>query len=206
MAADPSNGWEATAHRFMTERSRIGATTVAAWSQSLPARASVLDLGCGHGVPITEVLIESGLEVFAIDASPTLVSAFQQRFPGVSVRCEAVEASSLFDRSFDAALAIGLLFLLPAATQRALLPRIARALRPGGRFLFTAPRQAVVWQDLSTGQRSESLGEAAYRAALAEAGFEIEVTYLDEGGNHYFDTLLRRPIGGVRVESVAARS
>jgi len=66
---DKSNGYEAAAERFMSARNpRIGAVTVRRWSQILSPRCSVLDLGCGNGVPVSQTLIEQGLTVKWRDA------------------------------------------------------------------------------------------------------------------------------------------
>jgi len=187
MQRDRSNGWEAVAGRFMAQRSSIGADTVRAWSRALPSRASVLDLGCGAGVPISEALMDAGCEVSGVDASPSLVAEFRRRFPEAPVVCEPVEESGFFARSYDGIVAIGLLFLLQPGVQRAVIHRVAAALKPGGRFLFTAPVQASAWADLLTGRRSVSLGREAYRRTLRSAGLEVIGEYVDEGENHYFD-------------------
>lgn len=186
---DPSIGYEAIAGEFIAarERSRIGVATVRAWARSLPAGASVLDLGCGSGVPIAKALIEAGFAVLGVDASPTLAAAFHRRFPGAPVACETAEGSRFFDRTFDAAVAIGLVFLLPAEVQRRLILKVSTALKPAGRFLFTAPAQACTWADALTGRRSLSLGAAAYTALLADAGLTLAGEHDDEGGNHYYD-------------------
>lgn len=68
-----------------------------------------------------------------------------------------------------------------------MIARVAKALRPGGRFLFSAPREACEWQDLLTGRRSVSLGEAGYARLLEEAGLQLVDCYTDEGANNYFD-------------------
>lgn len=187
---DLSNGYEGIAADFIKGRGQavggIGALAVRRWAQLLPPRATVLDLGCGTGIPITQVLLEAGLKVYAVDASPTLVSTFRQNFPGVPVVCEAAEQSAFFHRQFDAALAVGLLFLLPEAAQAALVGNVAEALRPGGRFLFTAPAQPLTWLDAMTGQRSASLGAATYSAWLAAAGLSLMEEFSDEGQNHYY--------------------
>jgi SAM-dependent methyltransferase len=186
---DASNGYEAIAPEFMKRReeSSIGAVAVRRWSSALPSGAAILDLGCGHGVPIAKALIEDGFDVYGIDASPTLVAAFRSRFPHAHVTCEAVEDSDFFARKFDGALAIGLIFLLDADTQRELIRKVAQALTPGGRFLFTAPRDACVWTDVLTGRWSLSLGAEGYEAILTGAGLAVVDEYLDEGDNHYFD-------------------
>ena len=186
---DPSNGYEAFASEFMRYRgdSSIGVATVRRWALALRPGATILDLGCGHGVPLATALIDDGFIVYGVDASPTLTEAFRRRFPHAHVACEAVEASAFFGRTFDAALTIGLMFLLDAETQRNLIHKVAQALIPGGRFLFTSPMQVCTWTDVLTGRRSQSLGTDGYKAILASAGLTLLDEYLDEGENHYFD-------------------
>jgi len=165
-------------------------STVRRWAHSLPQGASVLDLGCGHGVPISMTLIEEGVVVYGVDASPSLTAAFQCRFPHAPVACEAVEDSPFFGRTFDGVIAVGLMFLLPGEGQRQLIGKVAQALNPGGRFLFTSPAQVCTWIDKLTGRQAQSLGVEAYRAALAESGFALAGEHVDEGDNHYYDACL----------------
>ena len=185
---DTSNGYDALASEFIKLRgeSNIGVATVRKWARTLPPGAAILDLGCGHGDPLAVSLVDDGYKIYGIDASPTLVAAFQRRLPQAHATCEAVEDSSFFARSFDAVLAVGLIFLLDADTQRELIRKIARTLSPGGRFLFTAPRQVCTWTDILTGGPSRSLGAEVYEATLTGAGLTLVDEYLDQGENHYF--------------------
>jgi SAM-dependent methyltransferase len=188
--ADASNGYQNFAHAFMEARDPfIGVDAVRDWARVLPAGAAILDLGCGSGVPISRALIEDGYSLFGVDASPTLAGEFSRRFPRASVACEPVETSSFFNRRFDGAVAIGLIFLLPADVQRRLVLKVASALNPGGRFLFSAPYQVCEWEDLITGRQSRSLGRDAYSAILAEAGLTLVEAYTSAAGNHYFHAL-----------------
>ena len=191
---DRSNGYEGVAAEFLAGRGSpqsagIGAGTVRAWARQLTPGASVLDLGCGSGLPITVVLLDAGLDVYALDASPSFVAAFTLRFPKTPVVCEAVEESSFFGRQFDAMLAWGLMFLLSPPAQRALIPRICAALSSGGRLLFTSPPKAITWNDAMTGLESRSLGAAEYRRLLSAAGLAVLREYEDEGENHYYDAI-----------------
>jgi len=190
--ADVANGWDAIAEEFIARRdkSRIGVVTLRRWAASLPAGASVLDLGCGSGTPLSAALMEDGFDLWGVEASPRLVAEFQKRFSRAHIACEEAESSGFFGHKFDGVIAIGLVFLLSPAAQTQLLRRIPAALKPGARFLFTAPMQVVTWPDILTGRESRSLGKDAYAAILADAGLSLSGEYTDEGGNHYYDFLL----------------
>ena len=190
MNHDRSEGWDDVADAFVAARSATGAALVRDWAQAeLPPHATVVDIGCGSGVPITQVLVDQGLDVFAIDASPALLAHFRQRFPGVPSACEAAQDSAFFGRRFDAAVAVGLIFLLSDADQARLIARVGNALQPGGRFLFTAPSQACAWPDLLTGRQSRSLGLPAYQQLLRTHGLRLLGCERDEGNNHYYDAI-----------------
>jgi 2-polyprenyl-3-methyl-5-hydroxy-6-metoxy-1,4-benzoquinol methylase len=169
------------------ERFAVGLQTVRMWAQSFVPGAELLDLGCGHGVPLSMVLINDGFAVYGIDASPTMVAAFRQRFPRVPVACEPVEESRFFDRSFDGVLAWGLLFLLSEEAQRGIISKVASVLNPGGTFLFTCPSQRCTWTDALTGRQSRSLGAEAYTRLASEVGLLLTGTHTDEGDNHYYE-------------------
>jgi 2-polyprenyl-3-methyl-5-hydroxy-6-metoxy-1,4-benzoquinol methylase len=74
---DPSGGWEAIADKFLAARSHVGADVVREWSKLLPPGATIVDIGCGSGAPISEVLTVERFAVFGIDGSPTLLEAFR---------------------------------------------------------------------------------------------------------------------------------
>lgn len=184
---DKSNGYEKMAEHFIAVRNpRIGEATVRRWSRQLAPHTAILDLGCGHGVPISQVLIEEGFEVYGVDASAKMIAAFRRRLAAAHAECCAVEESNFFGRKFDAIIAWGLIFLLPAETQRTVLHKIADALNPGGKFLFTFSKQAASWLDSITGRESVSLGAEGYRHILHSEGFAIVGEDSDEGENHYY--------------------
>jgi 2-polyprenyl-3-methyl-5-hydroxy-6-metoxy-1,4-benzoquinol methylase len=183
-----SNGYEEFARRFaaIRDNSTVGVGTVAEWAKSLPEGARVLDLGCGNGVPISQLLVQCGLRVHGVDASPTLVEQFRKRLPGATVDCATVEDALVPESQFDAAIAWGLIFLLSPEVQALVIDKVSRTLRPGGRFLFTAPAQQCEWPDALTGRHSVSLGAARYQELLEQQGLKLLGTTTDEGGNHYF--------------------
>ena len=191
---DLSNGYESVSEEFLVRRGNsrtrsiaIGVQEVRKWAETLPRGSSVIDLGCGPGLPITVVLVEEGLQVFGVDAAPSFVAAFQRNLPGTPIVCESVLESRLFDQTFGAVLSIGLMFLLKAEEQHRLIRRFADTLVPGGRLLFTSPAKPAVWNDAMTGLESISLGAEEYRKLLGAAGISVAKEYEDVGENHYFD-------------------
>jgi len=194
---DTSSGYESVAHDFLDRRGRspgtgIGAKEIRNWARSLKPKSSVIDIGCGPGFPLTAILVEEGLDVYAVDGAQAFVAALRHNLPGVPVLCEAVQDSSMFDRTFDAALAWGLMFLLNIEDQHRLIRKFSEILVPGGRLLFTSPARAGSWMDVMTNLGSVSLGAEEYRKLLTNAGLTISEEYEDEGENHYYDAFRSR--------------
>lgn len=184
-----AGAYEICAREFLAARdgSVVGADIVSDWARSLPGGTDVIEIACGGGLPVTRALVEAGANIWAIDSSATLLATFRSRFPAIPTRCQSALECDYFGRRFDAALAIGLMFLLEESEQIALLYRVSEILLPGGHFLFTAPSDAGTWRDIITGQECRSLGQARYVDALKRGGFHLMRTCVDSGDNHYYD-------------------
>jgi SAM-dependent methyltransferase len=188
VTTDTSEGWDAVAKTFMAIRSEVGANVVRCWAMdAFPPSTAILDLGCGSGMPIAQALVGEGFAVWGIDASPSLIAAYRSNFSDMPALCEPVQDSAFFGRRFAGVVAIGLMFLLAEADQDRLLAKVAKALEPGGRFLFSAPHQRCEWRDSLTGHMSRSLGVEAYAARLQGCGLVLADRLTDEGQNHYYD-------------------
>ncbi len=186
---DLSNGYEELAEKYLSLRkeSAVGLSFVKDWASTLKPRSRILEIGCGDGIPVSQAVVDAGHSLFAIDASETMVGAFESNFPDVPCKHEAVQLSDFFGDEFDCVISIGVMFLLGEEDQLAMIEKVGDCLRPGGQFLFTAPTQVGKWDDLLTGQESISLGRKRYTDALASAGLKVTETRSDEGrNNHYF--------------------
>jgi 2-polyprenyl-3-methyl-5-hydroxy-6-metoxy-1,4-benzoquinol methylase len=187
MTPDGSNGYERIAEHFIRARnSSIGPAVVRKWAKGLPSGASILDVGCGSGIPISQTLLQEEFTVYGVDASPTLVAKFRKQFPDTPVECSPVEDSLFFGKTFDAIVCWGLMFVLPVNSQRILIDKVARALHPDGKFLFTATKEPCTWSDSLTHLPSTSLGHEAYEQELASRGLVLVGNDQDEGGNYYY--------------------
>jgi 2-polyprenyl-3-methyl-5-hydroxy-6-metoxy-1,4-benzoquinol methylase len=187
MPDDGANGYEEYAEIFMRARNlKIGLSVMRRWASQLAPGSELLELGCGHGV-VSQVLLEAGVKLSVVDASPTLLREFHSRFRDVEVECSTAQKSELLRRKYDGVVAWGLIFLLAETDQRSVLRRAADALRPHGRLVFTAPKEALTWKDSITEMPSLSLGATVYEALLRDLGLDVSSGAIDEGANCYYE-------------------
>jgi SAM-dependent methyltransferase len=167
----------------------VGVPEVTALAASLEPGARVLDIGCGTGVPLTRALLSRGFELVGVDSSARMLERFRANCPGVPFHCCPIQSCDLGQEGFDAAIAWGVLFHLPHDEQEKAIARVARMLKPGGRFLFTsgdedgsiegAPMNGVAFHYWS-------FGVQGYRRLLAAHGLELLDTHADSGRNTYY--------------------
>lgn len=105
--------------------------------QRIPAGGSVLDLGCGSGVPVARTLAAAGYRVTGIDISEVQIRRARERVPQAEFIHADATAVSFSDASFDAIVSFFALIHIPLAEQPPLLRKIAGWLRPGGCFVAT---------------------------------------------------------------------
>lgn len=146
--------WDA-ARRRLTREER---PHIEALADALPARASILDIGCGTGVPAT-LLIDRGFTLTGIDSSPTLIALCRKRFPDGDWRVADMRTLDL-DRRFAAILAWFSFFHLSPDDQRAMFTVFARHAAPGALLVFTSADEEGV-------AIGEWEGEPLYHASLA---------------------------------------
>ena len=166
-----------------------GVPEVTALVSSLPPSASVLDVGCGNGLPLTRVLVDHGCRVLGVDSSPNMLARFAVNFPSVPAICSSIQNCDLAGRKFDAAHMWGVMFHLPHAEQVKAIAKVASALKPGGAFLFTSGDDDG-WKDGEPMNgvpfRYYSFTRDGYRERLQEHGLTLEETHIDKGENIYY--------------------
>lgn len=101
----------------------------------LPGSATVVDLGCGAGLPATRELTGHGLRVIGVDFSAVQLRRAQRLVPAARLVQADMTALSLQPASVDAVVSLYALIHVPLADQQALFPRIRSWLRAGGYLL-----------------------------------------------------------------------
>src|SRR5690348_3342319 len=144
---------------------------------------AILDLGCGDGA-LTEKLVVAGCRVVGIDGSAAQVAAARER--GLDARVGDGHELA-FEREFDAVFSNAALHWMKRDPD-AVAAGVARALKPGGRFvgefgghgnvaaIVTALLAVLARHDLD-GMRGHPWyfpTPAAYRKRLEAQGFRVE--------------------------------
>ncbi|MEU4694656.1 methyltransferase domain-containing protein [Actinoplanes sp. NPDC023714] len=142
----------------------------------LPAGASVLDLGCGTGVPTAAILAESDHRVVGVDISEGMLRLARTQVPTAEfVHADFAELAEDFG-TFDAVTAFFSLLMLSKARIESTLTKVAGWLKPGGYLAIgmvdfdadSAPVEFLGVPVTVSGYR-----EADLEALLAAKGFEV---------------------------------
>lgn len=168
--------YERKAREFDAGRSR--ALFERAWLERftalLPAKASVLDLGCGHGEPIAAWLIAQGHSITGIDTAPSLLALCRQRFPDHDW-IEGDMRKVALGRQFNGLIAWDSFFHLPFDDQRGMFATFRAHAAPNAALIFTSgPAHGEATGDhAGEALYHASLAPEEYRALLAANGFDV---------------------------------
>lgn len=140
----------------------------------LPAGAEVLDLGCGTGQPIATWLVDQGFAVTGVDSAAEMLAFARERLPQQHW-LQADMRTLRLRRRFGGVLAWDSFFHLPPDDQRAMFAVFAEHALPGAPLMFTSgPADGETIGTLEEEPLYHaSLAPDAYRALLAQHGFEV---------------------------------
>jgi SAM-dependent methyltransferase len=194
-------GYDALSYHYRSDDAEDGqyAPWLAELGARLPASGSVLDLGCGCGVPVDRALAAAGYQVTGVDISEVQIERARRLVPaGTFIRADA-STVTFPAASFDGVVCLFALVHMPLEAQPELLRRVAGWLRPGG-WLLTVTGQCA-W----TGTEDNWLGGPAtmwwshagadtYGAWLEQAGLRVTgQQFVPEGDNGHALFWAQRP-------------
>jgi SAM-dependent methyltransferase len=146
----------------------------------LPKGATVLELGCGGGVPATKNLVDAGLNVTGVDISGAQIAIAKERVPGARFVQTDMMSLEYPPASLDAIVAFYAFFHLPHAEQGPMMTKMVEWLKPGGHLLFNLHGKEDAHVDINEdwmGARmfSAGLGVKGNRDMFRENGAGLDV-------------------------------
>jgi SAM-dependent methyltransferase len=172
------------------------ATALASLTTHLAPGGSVLDLGCGCGIPVARHLAER-FDVTGVDLSDRQIERARRLVPRARFIREDMTSVVFPDGAFDAVVSFWAIIHVPVPEQGALFDAIARWLHPGGILLITVggSEWTGVEDDWFGAPMYWSHGDGgSYAEVLQDRGFAIlEEWWIpeDDGGHAAF--LARAP-------------
>lgn len=143
-------------------------------------KGSVLDMGCGTGVPMMAYLVSLGVSTTGIDASHQMLTIAKQNLPASEFLLHDMRILSL-GRKFDAIIAWNSFFHLPVADQVAMFTTFKNHLNLNGMLLFTSGKEHGEAWGVNGGENlyHASLSTEEYRHQLEKTGFSV-IKYIEE--------------------------
>lgn len=147
----------------------------------LPEDKSVLDLGCGAGLPMAEYLLQQKCSVVGVDGSEVMLTEAAKNCPTMTLIHHDMRTIKL-ERKFAGILAWHSFFHLPQEDQRQMFPLFREHLHPQGALMFTSgPEAGEVFSDNGGEQLYHaSLSQEEYKKHLEENGFEVIALHVED--------------------------
>ncbi|KAL2142840.1 hypothetical protein VTI28DRAFT_671 [Corynascus sepedonium] len=108
-----------------------------------------LEVGCGTGVPVLEILLSKEMDTIGVDISASQIALARANFPHQTATLQAVWAErDMMDlryppANFDVVIGLYSLNHLPREEQTLFLHRAHRWLKPGGMLMVNFPQQEL---------------------------------------------------------------
>jgi SAM-dependent methyltransferase len=147
----------------------------------IPPEGTILDLGCGAGLPISQYLILKGRAVTGIDSSQPLLDLCRQRFPAQEWILADMRTLDL-GRQFHGIIAWDSFFHLCPEDQQQMFRVFACHSRKGSALMFTGGPQhgSVLGEFEGEPLYHGSLDPQEYATLLEQNGFELVANVLED--------------------------
>jgi len=162
----------------------------------LPAGSTVLDIGCGAGVPIDRALLAKGLRVIGIDISPKQIERARELNPAGAYRVGDMLDLQPYEYQVDAVVSFFAIFHVPREHHGSLLRVMRSFLQPEGLLLVTMGASGDEgWDDFFGREMFWSQYDPKQnRRLLEEAGFAVMLDEIDTSGEERHQILFARAI------------
>jgi cyclopropane fatty-acyl-phospholipid synthase-like methyltransferase len=164
-------------------------------SSLLTPNSTILDIGCGAGVPVDKYFLSRGHKVIGLDISEKQIELAKRNLPNGKFKVEDMSELKDKEYSVDAVVSFYAIFHTPRETHGDTLQKISSFLKTNGLLLITMGSSE--WE----GKENNFFGGEMYwshygkernRQLVEEAGFAILLDEIDESGREKHQIILAR--------------
>lgn len=154
-------------------------------SELLIPGSTVLDVGCGAGIPVDKYLEEHGYKVVGIDISEKQIELARRNFPNQSFQIKDMSELKEGEFQTNAVVSFYAIFHTPREQHQKLFRKINSFLPEGGLILVTMGSSE--WEGTEDDFHGAKMYWSHYgtdknKEVIKQAGFEILFDEVDEGG------------------------
>lgn len=186
-------GYNKVANVYLSDRDRLkSAKYVQQLLKYIPKKSTILDLGCGAGIPIDDILIKAGHKVIGIDSSSEQIKLARKFCPGGEYIVGDISQIKADEYKVQAVVSFYAIFHIPRDTHRRIFKTIASYLPKGGMLLVTMGDREFEGTHTLHGAPmwSSQFGTAANSALVEKEGFKILIDEIDRSGGERHQVIL----------------
>lgn len=186
-------GYDQMAKDYLADRARLkSARYVQKLLKYLPKNSTVLDLGCGAGVPVDDILLKARHNVIGIDISTEQIKLARINCPRGQYLIGDIGELAEGQYQVPAVVMLYALFHLPRTDHERILRVIASNLTRGGMLLVSFGDRPFEGEHKLYGQTmwSSQWGTARNRQMVEEAGFRTILEEMDMSGGERHQIIL----------------
>jgi|GEM_PF-1371361 len=188
-------GYNKMAREYMAERDKLkSGKYVQKLLKLLPKKSTILDVGCGAGVGVDEILLKAGHEVIGIDNSEVMIRLARKYCPGGEYYIKNI--LELREREYSVNAVVSFYALFHVARER--LADVIRLLmsyvEKSGYLLITLGDKEFEGEHELYGEKmwSSQWSASHNRAMIVRLGLEILIDEIDRSGGESHQVLLLR--------------
>jgi ubiquinone/menaquinone biosynthesis C-methylase UbiE len=186
-------GYNKVASVYLANRDRLkSGKYIQQLLKYVPKNSTILDLGCGAGVPVDDVLLKAGHDVIGIDISSEQIKLARKMCPGGQFVVGDIQDLRMGEYQVQGVVSFYTIFHIPRTKQGELLKIMASYLPKGGMLLITMGDREFEGEHVLHGEKmwSSQYGTAKNRTLVELAGFAIITDEIDTSGGERHQIIL----------------
>ena len=162
----------------------------------LPKNSRVLDLGCGAGVPVDDLLLKAGHRVIGMDISSEQIELAKNNCCEGEYLVGDIQDLRESEYRVDGVVSFYSIFHVPRTKQSELLKKVASFLPKGGMLLITMGDREFEGEHMLYGEKmwSSQYGTVKNHKIVESAGFKIIIDEMDNSGGERHQIILAQKL------------